>query len=165
MGKKKKHAKKNKIRSEKIKKIDDEIYLKKLMELEDVIYTYREKELLTYFLDEFKYGKKKDCYKKSVSLLYDLNIECLEFAISRFHNIDVVRDPARFFTFITPFITAYITTAFKIYEDTRVFTVVWAGALIPVVMSLYKIRKDRIISGTMLKTFEQVHARKLNEKE
>ncbi|KML17543.1 hypothetical protein LC035_06645 [Bacillus stratosphericus] len=133
---------------------------KRLKELEDVIYTYRAKDLLAYFLEEFRYGKKKNQYKRSVSLLYDLDIECLEFAISRFHNIDNERDPARYFAFLTPFITVYITTAFKIYEDTWVLTVVWAVALIIVMRSLNKSRKDRIISGTMLKTFEQVKARK-----
>lgn len=32
---------------------------KRLKELEDVIYTYRAKDLLAYFLEEFRYGKKR----------------------------------------------------------------------------------------------------------
>lgn len=42
MGKGKKRVIKNKRQNKKIKKLDNEIYSKKLMELEDVIYTYSE---------------------------------------------------------------------------------------------------------------------------
>ncbi|KIL26815.1 hypothetical protein B4133_1305 [Bacillus altitudinis] len=64
MGKKNKRAIKNKRQNEKIKKLDNENHTKKLKELEDVIYTYRDKELLAYFLKEFKYGQEKNYYKK-----------------------------------------------------------------------------------------------------
>ncbi|PRS65273.1 hypothetical protein [Bacillus pumilus] len=165
MGKKKKRTNKNKIRSEKTKKIDNEIYSEKLMELEDAIYTYRTKDLLAYFFQEFKYGQEKNHYKKNVLLLYDLDIECLEFAISRFWHIDNARDPAKYLAFITPFITAYITTSLKIYENTWTFSFVWLVSLLVVTKVLDNSRRDRSVAGTMLKTFEQVHARKQKEKE
>ncbi|MGG1696926.1 hypothetical protein [Bacillus zhangzhouensis] len=161
MGKKKKRAIKNKRQNEKIKKLDNENHTKKLNELEDVIYTYRDKELLAYFLKEFKYGQEKNYYKKNVILLYNLEIECLEFAIARFSHMDNSLDPVRRnLMAILPLFAAFLTVAFNVNENK------WSGfifvtvSVLIVLWFLDKDRKDRIVTGYMLKTFEQVKARK-----
>jgi len=167
LGKKKKHAKKNKIRSEKIKKIDDEIYSKKLMELEDVIYTYRNEELLSYFFEEFKQGKAKKDYIKSVSSLSDLNIECLEFAIARFTQIDNNLSPdRRYLNVIMPLFVAFLVMLSRLSEVINFFGILLTGGtLFYFLFFLNKDRKNRGYANAMLITFEQVHARKQKEKE
>ena len=165
MGKKKKNKKKNKIRSEKIKKIDDEIYSKKLMELEDVIYTYSEKELLEYFLKEFIYGQKKEHYKKSVATLYNLDIECLEFAISRFAHIENIRDVSKYYPAFVPLLAVYLTMGFNVNKSKIIAFIGTAISLILIIRIIIKEKRARIVALSMLKTFEQVHARKQKEKE
>ncbi|MBW2730240.1 hypothetical protein KN772_16375 [Bacillus altitudinis] len=161
MGKKKKHAKKNKIRSEKIKKIDDEIYSKKLMELEDVIYTYSEKELLEYFLKEFIYGQKKEHYKKSLATLYDLDIECLEYAIYRFSHIDKYKGRNfKNYSIIASLFGTFLMIQYNYQEIKWVGLVIACLAILQFLRILDREKKDRDIADSMLTTFEKIYSRK-----
>ncbi|PNU21963.1 hypothetical protein [Bacillus safensis] len=164
MSKKKKYEINNKRKNMKIKKLDSEIYSKKLKELEDVIYTYRDKDLLAYFIKEFIYGHKKEHYKKSIATLYDLDIECLEFAIVRFSHIDNSLDPnRRNLMAILPLFLAFLTTTFNLIEEKWFgFVYVTVSSLV-VMWFLNKDRKDRVVTGYMLKTFEQIKVRKEKE--
>lgn len=165
MGKKNKRAIKNKGQYEKIKKLDNEIYSKKLMELEDVIYTYSEKELLAYFLKEFIYGQKKGHYKKSVATLYNLDIECLEFAISRFAHIENIRDVSKYYPAFVPLLAVYFTMAFNINTSKILAFIGTAISLIFIIRIIIKEKRARSVAVSMLRTFEQVHARKQKENE
>ncbi|WP_342498066.1 hypothetical protein [Bacillus sp. FSL K6-0923] len=160
MGKKNKRAIKNKRQNEKIKKLDNEIYSKKLIELEDVIYTYSEKELLEYFLKEFIYGQKKEHYKKSVATLYNLDIECLEFAISRFAHIENIRDVSKYYPAFVPLLAVYLTMAFNVNASKILAFFGTAISLILIIRIIIKEKRARSVAVSMLKTFEQVKARK-----
>ncbi|UDF17591.1 hypothetical protein LG951_05215 [Bacillus pumilus] len=132
-----------------------------LKELEDVIYTYQDEELLSYFTESFKHGKEKEHYKKYKALLYNLDIECLEFAVTRFSNIDDSRDPSRRnLIAIIPLFLAFLTVVYSVNENKWVgFGFVTIAILIAIAL-LDTDRKKRKASGYMLKTFEQVKARK-----
>ncbi|WP_456265328.1 MULTISPECIES: hypothetical protein [unclassified Bacillus (in: firmicutes)] len=164
MVKKKNRA--NKKQNEKIKKLDNEIYSKKLIELEEVIYTYPEKKLLPYFLEEFKHGKNKEYYKKSIATLHDLDIECIEFAISRFSYIDNNKDPnRRYLPVIIPLFGTFLSLQLEVIQITLLGFIIVTGSILWLLKILDQDRKDRSIASSMLKTFEQVHARKQKEKE
>ncbi|MBQ4843404.1 hypothetical protein IHP27_00300 [Bacillus safensis] len=133
----------------------------KLLELENVIYTYPEKELLPYFLEEFKHGKNKDHYKGSIKNLHDLDIECIEFAISRFSYIDNNKDPnRRYLPIIVPLFIAYLSFQDKLIPNKLIWSLFVAVSILWLMKELNKDRKDRSIASSMLKTFEQVHTRK-----
>ncbi|MFB7034576.1 hypothetical protein ACFCVS_08600 [Bacillus altitudinis] len=161
MRKKKKHAKKNKIRSEKIKKIDNEIYSKKLMELENVIYTYPERELLPYFFKEFEHGKDKEHYKKSIATLYDLDIECLEYAIFRFSHIDNRKERNhKNLSIIGSLIGTLLIIQYQFHEYKWLGVLIAGGSLLWFFNILDQEKNDRDIAGSMLTTFEKIYARK-----
>ncbi|MFV5960557.1 hypothetical protein [Bacillus sp. AK25] len=133
----------------------------KLLELENVIYTYPEKELLPYFFEEFKHGKNKDHYKDSIENLHDLDIECIEFAISRFSYIDNNKDPnRRYLPIIVPLFIAYLSFQYKLIPNKLIWSLFVAVSILWLMRELNKDRKDRSIASSMLKTFEQVHTRK-----
>ncbi|MFS0655698.1 hypothetical protein [Bacillus sp. 179-C3.3 HS] len=149
MSKKKKTTTNNKQKNEQLK------------ELEDVIYTYQEKDLISYFKKIFIYGNKKEHYQKNLSLLRSLDMDSIDFAIARFTHMDNSLDPVRRnLMAVIPLFVAYLTAVINVN------VIKWLGFLfvtisvLVVLMQLNKDRKNRIITGYMLKTFEQVKARK-----
>ncbi|MFP7236201.1 hypothetical protein [Bacillus altitudinis] len=152
----------SKNRSKKNKSVDkNKTKIKKLKEFESVIYSSSEKETLSYFKEIFIFGKKKDHYKKNLSLLYSLDIDCLEFAIARFSYMDNRLDPnRRNLMAIIPLFLAFLTITFDVIESKWLGFVFVTLSILLIMWLLEKDRLDRIVSGSMLKTFEQVYARK-----
>ncbi|MGM0817044.1 MAG: hypothetical protein ACQEUO_16270 [Bacillota bacterium] len=152
----------SKNRSKKSKSVEkNTTKIEKLKEFENVIYSYSEKETLSYFKEIFIFGKKKDHYKKNLSLLYSLDIDCLEFAIARFSYMDNRLDPTRRnLMAIIPLFLAFLTITFDVIEPKWLGFVFVTLSILLIMWFLEKDRLDRIVSGSMLKTFEQVHARK-----
>lgn len=157
MSKKKKTTTNNKQKSERKNEQKNE----QLKELEDVIYTYPEKDLIAYFKEIFIFGKKKEHYQRNLSLLHSLDIDSIDFAIARFYHMDNSLDPVRRnLMAVIPLFVAYLTIAFNVN------VIKWIGfgfvtiSVLAVLRQLDKDRKNRIVTGYMLKTFEQVKARK-----
>ncbi|MED1533929.1 hypothetical protein P4U47_18575 [Bacillus altitudinis] len=168
MRKKKKHFNKNKSQKEKDKENEKKIRKLKLLELKTVIYTYDKNKLLNYFWEEFKYGQGMDHYETSVSLIYNLDIECIEFAIARFTQIDNNLDPdRRYLNVIMPLFAAFLIILSDFGEEIFKYVGLCTTiiSIFAVMYTLNKDRKQRGYANTMLKTFEQVHARKQKEKE
>lgn len=149
-------SKKKKQKSNTGKKINKE----KLKELEEVIYTKSEKELLAYFLEEFRFGKDMNYYKERQSLIYELDIECLEYAISRFSHIENIKDHSKYVPAFIPLLAVYLTMFFKSNEH-KWMGLVFAGVTIICILYIVAVdRRNRNIAVSVLKTFELIKARK-----
>ncbi|MBU8576990.1 hypothetical protein [Bacillus pumilus] len=137
-----------------------------LKELEDVIYTYPEKDLVSYFKKIFIYGNTKEHYQKNLALLRNLDMDSIDFAIARFYHLDNSLDPVRRnLMAVIPLFVAYLTAVFNVNVIKILgFLFVTISVLIVLIL-LNKDRKNRIITGYMLKTFEQVKARKEKDEE
>ncbi|WP_309484972.1 hypothetical protein [Bacillus atrophaeus] len=131
-----------------------------LEELENVIYTYPKKELLAFFFEKTKVGHSKNHYKEFQSLLYKLDIECLEFAISRFSHIDIIHDHSKYVPAFIPLLAAYLTMFFSFFEKHWGGLVYVAGTIIAIVWIVAVERKHRNQAISIMKIFEQIKERK-----
>ncbi|MDA7028467.1 hypothetical protein PJ311_18170 [Bacillus sp. CLL-7-23] len=82
-------------------------------DLEVIIYTSSEKDLLNFFKNKFKFGHPLSEYKAFNSLIYDLDIECIEYAITRLKQIDDGTDYSRFSGVVIPLVGLFFTVYFK----------------------------------------------------
>ncbi|WP_411764315.1 hypothetical protein [Bacillus atrophaeus] len=133
---------------------------KDLEELENVIYTYPKKELLAFFFEKLKVGQSKSHYKDFQSLVYELDIECLEFAISRFSHIDIVHDHSKYVPAFIPLLAAYLTMFFNFYEKHWGALAFAAGTIAAIVWIIAVERKHRNQAISILETFKQIKERK-----
>ncbi|WP_327997724.1 hypothetical protein NYE36_06220 [Bacillus sp. FSL R5-0593] len=137
---------------------------KDLEELENVIYTYPKKELLSFFFEKTRIGHKKEEYQKFQSLIYALDIECLEFAISRFSHIDVIHDHSKYVPAFIPLFAAYLTMFFNFYEKHWGALAFAAGTIAAIVWIIAVERKHRNQAISIMKIFEQVKERKVKDR-
>ncbi|MCK8098700.1 hypothetical protein MTN95_04740 [Bacillus sp. 2CMS4F] len=132
----------------------------KLKELEEVIYTNSEKDLLAHFLEEFRHGEEMSYYKERQSLIYELDIECLEFAISRLSHIENIKDHSKYVPAFIPLLAAYLTMFFNFNEQKWMGLVFATVTIICIVYIVAVDRRNRNIAVSVLKTFELIKARK-----
>lgn len=135
-----------------------------LEELEKVIYTYPKKELLSFFFEKTRIGHKKEDYQKFQSLIYDLDIECLEFAISRFSHIDVIHDHSKYVPAFIPLLAAYLTMFFNFYNRHWGGLLYVSSTIIAIVWVVAVERKYRNQAISIMKIFEQIKERKEKDK-
>ncbi|WP_430383957.1 hypothetical protein [Bacillus subtilis] len=159
MNKKKNNKKKNKE-----KKNIEEQNNEDLEELENAIYTYHKKELLAFFFEKTRIGHEKKEYKRFQSLLYKLDIECLEFAISRFSHIDIIHDHSKYVPAFIPLFAAYLTMFFNFYEKHWGALAFAAGTIAAIVWIIAVERKHRNQAISIMKIFEQVKERKVKDR-
>lgn len=169
MNKQKNNKKKNiEKRNIEVKNIEEknieEKNIEDLEELENAIYTYHKKELLAFFLEKTRIGHDKKEYKRFQSLLYKLDIECLEFAISRFSHIDIIHDHSKYVPAFIPLFAAYLTMFFNFYEKHWGALAFAAGTIAAIVWIIAVERKHRNQAISIMKIFEQVKERKVKDR-
>lgn len=164
--KKQKNNKKKNIEKRNIEKRNiEEKNNEDLEELENAIYTYHKKELLAFFLEKTRIGHDKEEYKRFQSLLYKLDIECLEFAISRFSHIDIIHDHSKYVPAFIPLFAAYLTMFFNFYEKHWGALSFAAGTIAAIVWIIAVERKHRNQAISIMKIFEQVKERKVKDRD
>lgn len=132
-------------------------------DLEILIYTSSEDDLLSLFQEKLKVGLPLSEYKSFQSLIYDLDIECIEFAIARLSHIDNLYDHSKHLAILIPILAAYLTMFFNFLNKNvlGIIGIICTGfsacALLYIVK---KERKKRTQAFSVLKIFEQVKSRK-----
>ncbi|MEM5020378.1 hypothetical protein WKH37_08610 [Bacillus subtilis] len=131
-------------------------------DLEILIYTSTEKDLLNFFQEKFGLGNPLSDYKDSQSLIYELDIECLEYAIGRLTTIESKYDHSKFLPALIPLFAGYL----QIYNSIQrsYFALFYAGiTLISIVWIVSIERKKRVKAASVLKLFELIKMRKEKE--
>ncbi|OYN65453.1 hypothetical protein [Bacillus safensis] len=136
-----------------------------IISLQEIIYEKTEEEMISYFFEEFSIGKKSKDYINLQKKIYDLKIEVLEYAISRFTFIDNTRDHSKYLPSIIPLLAVYLGMFFTMKNQQWGALLFICIAIVLIVYFIARDRKKRNKAIFVLEIFKQARDRKIKEKQ